>query len=254
VSRAASRALTAGLAPSRLAAEWDDVVIVAATTGSCDASAVTGSIAAIALIDGLDAVMAQPSLGTLPSRANRAIVVGTQSAALHDVTRFLTEVDRLGAHLANVGLFPMTVMNAAAGLAAIRYGCEGPNVTLHGGPAVAFDAVIMSADMVASGLTHLAFAGGFEIVERDGRLTAVHALLAITTVDRARAAGARPLARLLGSRAAEPRTKDDAADVLFTLGGAVRAVGLASRVAAAATTVTHRSSAVSLVLGPASLV
>ncbi len=158
-----------------------------------------------ALMAAIGQCIAHPATGTLPAPARRALVVGTHTAALHEVIVFLEEVRRVGAALVNPGLFPFTVMNAAAGLAAIHYQCEGPNVTLNNGATSALDALAYAADLVASGQTDIAFAGGLESFGAEtsaafGRRlppVTMAAVLAVTTPRHAMAMGCRVNARLL---------------------------------------------------------
>ena len=159
----------------------------------------------LALLAALGKCIAHSSTGALPSPARRALVVGTHTAALHEVIVFLEEVRRVGPTLVNPGLFPFTVMNAAAGLAAIHYQCEGPNITLNNGATSALDALSYAADLVAGGHAEIAFAGGLESFGPQtsaafGRSLApvtVAAVLAVTTPRLAMALGCRMTARLL---------------------------------------------------------
>lgn len=158
-----------------------------------------------ALMAALGQCIAHPATGALPAPPRRALVVGTHTAALHEVIVFLEEVRRVGAPLVNPGLFPFTVMNAAAGLAAIQYQCEGPNITLNNGATSALDALAYAADLVAAGHADVAFAGGLESFGAEtsaafGRglpPVTMAAVLAVTTPRHAIAMGCRVNARLL---------------------------------------------------------
>lgn len=159
----------------------------------------------LALLAAIGKCIGHPSTGALPSPERRALVVGTHTAALHEVIVFLEEVRRVGPTLVNPGLFPFTVMNAAAGLAAIHYQCAGPNITLNNGATSALDALSYAADLVAGGHAEIAFAGGLESFGPKtsaafGRSLApvtVAAVLAVTTPRHAMALGCRVNARLL---------------------------------------------------------
>jgi hypothetical protein len=174
---------------------------------------------ALALLAALGKCIDHPSTGALPSPARRALVVGTHTAALHEVIVFLEEVRRVGPNLVNPGLFPFTVMNAAAGLAAIHYKCEGPNITLNNGATSALDALSYAADLVISGQAEIAFAGGLENFGPEtsaafGRSLApvtVAAMLAVTTPRHAMALGGRANARLLAFATGEAEGLDPAA-------------------------------------------
>lgn len=172
-----------------------------------------------ALLAALGKCIDHPATGTLPSPPRRALVVGTHTAALHEVIVFLEEVRQVGASLVNPGLFPFTVMNAAAGLAAIHYQCEGPNITLNNGATSALDALACAADLVASGQAEIAFAGGLEsfgpetsaAFGRPHEPVIVAAVLAVTTPRHAMALGCRVNARLLAFGTGEAEGLDPAA-------------------------------------------
>jgi hypothetical protein len=160
---------------------------------------------AAALVTALGRLTAPNGAGSLHEPRHRAVVVGTWTAALNEVHEFISEVEEVGANLVNPGIFPFTVINAAAGLAAIEHHCEGPNLTLNNGPTSALDAVADGADLIASGRSRIVFAGGFEsIAERFSRpfgrprgpLT-VAALLSLSAPRDAAQADLRPAARLL---------------------------------------------------------
>lgn len=158
----------------------------------------------------------------LPPPSRRALVIGTHTAALHEVITFLEEVRRVGPSLVNPGLFPFTVMNAAAGLAAIHYQCEGPNITLNNGQTSALDALAYAADLVASGQAEVVFAGGIESFgpqtgsavgfrpPPSAKIT-VSAVLAVTTPECAAVLGGRSNARLLAVGTGEVWGLDPAA-------------------------------------------
>jgi hypothetical protein len=159
------------------------------------------SLGASVLKMALGRALADPRIGTLPPPEARALVFGTHSAALNEVTQFIEEVNSLGANLVNPGLFPFTVMNAAAGITAIEYDCKGANLTLNNGASSALDALVYAADLVTSGAAGIVFAGGFESSRRDldrsrppGSLACV---FAVTTLANAQAAGAQVSARLI---------------------------------------------------------
>ncbi|HXO42088.1 MAG TPA: beta-ketoacyl synthase N-terminal-like domain-containing protein [Thermoanaerobaculia bacterium] len=160
---------------------------------------------AAALVTAMGRLIAQPGMGDLPEPAERGIVIGTWAAALSEVREFMMEVEAVGGSLVNPGLFPFTVINAAAGRAAIEHRCEGPNLTLNNGVTSAFDALAYAADLAASGRSQLVFAGGFEGIGEDlsqafgrrrGRAV-VAAVVALAAAGPAASRGARPLARLL---------------------------------------------------------
>ena len=157
-----------------------------------------------ALLAALGRALACLDPADLPQPAERALVVGTRTAALDEVATFIQEVAAVGASLVNPGLFPVTVMNAAAGLAAIHYGIEGPNLTLNCGALSALEAVAYGADLLAAGRARLVLAGGYESLgplagtvygrAGDERAVTVAAVLALVAPGAGRTGGARLLA------------------------------------------------------------
>lgn len=300
------------LRPGRLAGRaWDPPVVVTAFAGAIEGelepppgagdAVVRGPFedvklpgapvapAAQALTAALGRLLADPASGEMPPPERRAIVVGTRAAALSETIRFMEEVASSGASLVNPGLFPFTVMNAAAGLAAIHHGCAGANITLNNGMTSALDAVVYAADLVATGRASVAFAGGFEglgepasrALERRSPPVQVAVVLALTTLEAARAAGARPCARvaaasqgelpgmapaaslaeieaaalaaaepLLGSRPPASSSRPERPeDLLMALLGAL--AGAPAGAATIAAAARGRSAGTALVLGPA---
>jgi 3-oxoacyl-[acyl-carrier-protein] synthase II len=170
-----------------------------------DRSIAERSPAAAALAAAVGHAIGHPATGRLPPPDGRAIVMGTCAAALHEVICFMEETISVGPSLVNPGLFPFTVINAAAGLAAIEHDCRGPNLTLSNGRTSAFDALAYAADLVASGRAQLAFAGGFEgltgrvnrVLARPAPPAALAGVFVLATEQLAGAMGARACARLL---------------------------------------------------------
>jgi hypothetical protein len=137
----------------------------------------TALVAAVASAADLVDVIADlerqvPALAQI-APSERAIIVGTEAGSLRDLRSFQSEIRRVGAHLVNPGLFPLTVMNAAAGLAAIRCRCEGPNLTLTNAAPSVLDALSLASEVVASRRAAVVFAGGFEASTGDGAPLAV---------------------------------------------------------------------------------
>lgn len=99
----------------------------------------------------------------IPAPEERAIVVGTASGALAEVESFAREIERVGAHLVNPGIFPFTVHNAPTGIAAIVSNCKGPNITISQGT----ESVILAADfamgLLRTARAKLVLVGGVEI-------------------------------------------------------------------------------------------
>ncbi len=176
-----------------------------------DRSIVDRSPAAAALIAAIARAIAHPRAGRLPPPEERAIVVGTGAAALNEVICFLNETLEVGPNLVNPGLFPFTVINAAAGIAAIEHCFRGPNLTLSNGGTSALEAIAYAADLVASGQATVALAGGFEglsarvgeALARTGPPVSIAAVWMVTTREHAAAMGGLPAARILAFGAGE---------------------------------------------------
>ena len=66
----------------------------------------------------------------------------------------------------NPALFPNTVMNAGAGLAALQLRVKGPNAALSCGQASGLAALCFAHDIVGSGLADMMIAGGAEELEQ----------------------------------------------------------------------------------------
>ncbi len=170
-----------------------------------DRSIAERSPAAAALAAAVGQAIGHPATGQLPPPGERALVMGTCAAALHEVMGFMEETMSVGASLVNPGLFPFTVINAAAGVAAIEHDCRGPNLTLSNGRTSVFDALAYAADLVASGRAQIAFVGGFEglsgrvsrALARSAPPAALAGVLVLATEQVAGAMGARASARLL---------------------------------------------------------
>ena len=208
-------------APGLLAYAWPaDVVIVACSV----ARRPTASDALGAAI--ADAI-ANPRLGHLAPPSARAIVVGTQSAAIAETARFAREIDDVGAALVNPALFPLTVMNAASGLAAIQHQCEGPNVTLSNGASSALDALVYAADLVVDARASVVFAGGFETLadESAGSESALAVIWALMTAERSLELHAVSCARLVAAASAASAIHGEAIDLSTALVAAAAHAG-----------------------------
>lgn len=116
----------------------------------------------------------------LPGPDRRGIVLGTATGAGPDIEEFLDESIRLGDHLVNPALFPMTVHNAAAGNAAIAGRCRGPNVVVSAGTESVWSALAAARALVGDGSADIVFVGGFESQRlANGTTGTVAALIAI---------------------------------------------------------------------------
>ena len=107
----------------------------------------------------IDETRAGAPLAPMPPPTRRALVVGTTMGAINEVVRFRKEYTAAGEHLVSPSLFPTTVMNAAAGLAAIRQDFRGPNITLHQRvETILVDVLALAADLIDNGRADVAVA------------------------------------------------------------------------------------------------
>lgn len=88
------------------------------------------------------------------------LVVGTTTGADPEINDFSGEILKFGANFANPGIFPYTVHNAGAGVAAIEHRIFGPNLTLSRGNASSLWAIATAADLIANNTCDAAIAGG----------------------------------------------------------------------------------------------
>ena len=111
--------------------------------------------------------------GPRPSSNGRVtgLVAGTLFGSVTTISEFdrrqLTEGPRYVKPLD----FANTVINAAAGQAAIFLGCRGVNATFAGGPTAALEAIAFGAEQVRDGRCDLVLAGGVEELGDEGLLT-----------------------------------------------------------------------------------
>jgi 3-oxoacyl-[acyl-carrier-protein] synthase II len=118
----------------------------------------------------------------LPPPPRRGIVLGTAAGAGADITEFLVQTVRLGDHLVNPALFPMTVHNAVSGNAAIAAQCQGPNVVVSAGDRSAWSALDAARDLLLDGSADIVFVGGFESQpSRTGTPGTVAVITAVST-------------------------------------------------------------------------
>ncbi len=111
------------------------------------------------------------------------LVVGTTFCSVRTIAEFDRRAQKLGAAYASPLDFANSVINAAAGQAAIWFGLRGVNSTLSGGEASGLQAVAYAADLIAGGRAEALLAGGVEelcfesflALHRAGRLAAAAA-------------------------------------------------------------------------------
>jgi 3-oxoacyl-[acyl-carrier-protein] synthase II len=117
----------------------------------------------------------------LPDPDRRGIALGTATGAGPDIEEFLEESIRLGDHLVNPALFPMTVHNAAAGNAAMAAQCRGPNVVVSAGTESEWSALTAAHALLCDNSADIVFVGGFESQRRaNGRTDTIAALIGIS--------------------------------------------------------------------------
>ncbi|MFG3690401.1 beta-ketoacyl synthase N-terminal-like domain-containing protein [Micromonospora sp. NPDC047740] len=97
------------------------------------------------------------------NRARVGVVLGTTVGSLKstsDYTRETLVQDK--PYLVNPMLFPNTVMNCAAGQAAIRHGLKGINATVTGGPLAFFNALRYAGNAIRRGYVDTMLVGAVE--------------------------------------------------------------------------------------------
>ncbi|WP_199434091.1 beta-ketoacyl synthase N-terminal-like domain-containing protein [Qaidamihabitans albus] len=93
-------------------------------------------------------------------RKRVGIVLGTSAGSVKSSVEYAVETftqDR--PHMVNPGLFPTTVMNCAAGQAAIWFGLRGVNATLAGGPLALVSVLRYGANLLSTGQADVLLAG-----------------------------------------------------------------------------------------------
>ena len=95
-------------------------------------------------------------------RAEHAVglVLGTMFSGVRTICAFDRQALEIGPECASPLDFANTVLNAAAGQAAIWHGLRGPNATIAAGVASGLQAIAYAADLIAAGTVDCALAGG----------------------------------------------------------------------------------------------
>src|SRR5689334_1894662 len=96
------------------------------------------------------------------SVAQFGLVLGTMFSGAHTIAEFDRRAETQGPQFASPLDFANTVLNAAAGQAAIRLSLHGPNVTLAGGHASGLQALGYAADLIRADRAAMLIAGGVE--------------------------------------------------------------------------------------------
>lgn len=164
----------------------------------CGWSRATAASPTEALADAIERLIEGGAVAALPAPTQRAIVVGSDSAARLQREVFADEIRRFGMTLANPARFPYTAPNAVSGMAAIRHRCEGPNVTLQDGARSVVNALVYAADLVCLRRAEIVFAGGFESAPAGSGSanTSTAVVAAVMSATRASSVGARPAGHL----------------------------------------------------------
>lgn len=97
-----------------------------------------------------------------PETSAMGLVLGTMFSGAHTIGEFDRRVLVEGPQFASPLDFANTVLNAAAGQAAIRLSLRGANVTISAGHASGLQALAYAADLIASDRAPLLLAGGAE--------------------------------------------------------------------------------------------
>jgi 3-oxoacyl-[acyl-carrier-protein] synthase II len=101
---------------------------------------------------------------TAEARAGRelSLAVGTTYCSMHTIGEFDRRGLKLGPNYVSPFDFANSVINAAAGQAAIWHGLNGVNSTLAGGEASGLQAIAYGADLIRTGQSDVVLAGGVE--------------------------------------------------------------------------------------------
>ncbi|MBV8201672.1 MAG: beta-ketoacyl synthase chain length factor [Acidobacteria bacterium] len=97
-----------------------------------------------------------------PPAAEVGLVVGTTFCSVRTIAEFDRRALRLGPSHASPLDFANSVINAAAGQAAIWHGLRGVNSTLGGGEASGLQAIAQAAELLRAGRAEAVLAGGAE--------------------------------------------------------------------------------------------
>jgi 3-oxoacyl-[acyl-carrier-protein] synthase II len=122
-------------------------------------------VAAIDRIGQLTIVAARRALtsaGAFEGSCTVGLVLGTMLSGAHTIGEFDRRAQSEGPQFASPLDFASTVLNAAAGQAAIRLSLRGVNVTISSGHASGLQALAYGSDLVATGRAGPLLAGGAE--------------------------------------------------------------------------------------------
>ena len=116
----------------------------------------TGRLVAIAVAQALET----SGLATASPDDEIGLVVGTMFCSLHTIAEFDRRAITVGPEYVSPLDFPNTVLNAAAGQAAIWHGLRGINATVAAGEASGLQAIAYAGDLVRWGRATTIVAGG----------------------------------------------------------------------------------------------
>jgi 3-oxoacyl-[acyl-carrier-protein] synthase II len=173
---------------SRLAAEVDDATI-AALVGA-DAARRLSRICRLA-VAACRLAVEDTGIGGGPGLA---IVVGSEHGDFRSSEEFANGYLRRGPAGLSPLIFPNTVMNTMASVAAIAVGAQAPSVTLNQATVVGDLAVARAVALVASGSAEAALAGGVDEIS-EIVYAELEALGALSPMRGSGAEGCRPFAR-----------------------------------------------------------
>ncbi len=189
-----------------------------------------------------------------------SLAVGTTYCSMHTIGEFDRRGLKLGPNYVSPFDFANSVINAAAGQAAIWHGLNGVNSTLSGGETSGLQAIAYGADLIRTGQSDVVLAGGVEELcfessiaySRAGRLCGERpvpfdrardgfapsegaGLLVLEAAEVAEARGAKIHARIAGSGAAfaPERNGDLAAALARSIFGALAGTSAARLVCVA---------------------
>ncbi len=110
----------------------------------------------------LAAARALASSALVDTSADVGVVLGTMFSSAHTIAEFDRRAQATGPDAASPLAFANTVLNAAAGQAAIRLSLRGLNATIAGGFISGLQAVAYASDLVAARRAPALLAGGVE--------------------------------------------------------------------------------------------
>ena len=158
------------------------------------------------------------------------IAIGTTAGSLKSTGDYAWETltqDR--PYLVNPVLFPNAVMNSIAGQAAIRFGFQGLNATIAGGPLAVLQGLSYSGLALATGRACAMLVGAVEEFSPQRAWAAYHAgqrgpygegaaVFVVEDAERVRAAGRRPVAEVVAVATVRGDLRDALRDALGVAG------------------------------------